>query len=324
MTDRPTPSSEPLPLRPKRHSRWDDVLFAVLVGIGGVAVLALVVAILGILAYQSADSFHTFGFGFLTGTRWDVRSNLFGVLPFVAGTLITSAIALLIGVPLALGAAIFLTTQAPTWMRGPVGTVIELLAAIPSVVYGFWGLFILAPYMRSTVEPALQQYLGWTGAFSGTASGSDVLTAGVILAIMVIPTISAISRETLAAVPISQREAALSLGATNWETSRVAIIPYARSGIFGAVVLGLGRALGETMAVTMTIGNRDAVPTSLLSQGQSIASLIANELTNNNGPLQYSAIIEAGLILLLISLVVNAGARVMLWRLLRTVGGALG
>jgi phosphate transport system permease protein len=178
--------------------------------------------------------------------------------------------------------------------------------------------------MRSTVEPALQQYLGWTGAFSGTASGSDVLTAGVILAIMVIPTISAISRETLAAVPISQREAALSLGATNWETSRVAIIPYARSGIFGAVVLGLGRALGETMAVTMTIGNRDAVPTSLLSQGQSIASLIANELTNNNGPLQYSAIIEAGLILLLISLVVNAGARVMLWRLLRTVGGALG
>jgi phosphate transport system permease protein len=212
--------------------------------------------------------------------------------------------------------------QAPRWLRGPIGTLIELLAAIPSVVYGFWGLYVLGPYMRTTVEPALYHYLGWTGAFSGTPTGTDVLTAGVILAVMVIPTISAISRETLAAVPASQREAALSLGATNWETTRVALVPYARSGIFGATVLGLGRALGETMAVTMTIGNRDAVPTSFFSHGQTIASLIANELTNSSGPLQYSSIIEAGLILLFIALLVNVLARLMLWRVLKVSGAS--
>ncbi|MCI4365372.1 MAG: phosphate ABC transporter permease subunit PstC [Thermoplasmata archaeon] len=319
--DRPTPSS-PTPRGPRRSRHWGDLIFAGLVGLGGAGVLVLVFAILGVLLYQSGLSFRAFGWQFVIGTQWDVRDNIYGVVPFVSGTLITSAIALVIGFPLAVGSAIFLTTQAPRWMRGPVGTVIELLAAIPSVVYGFWGLYVLGPYMRTNVEPALHRYLGWTGAFNGPATGTDILTAGVILAVMVIPTISAISRETLAAVPISQREAALSLGATNWETTRVAIVPYARSGIFGATILGLGRALGETMAVTMTIGNRDAVPTSFFSQGQTIASLIANELTNSNGPLQYSAIIEAGLILLFISLLVNVLARLLLWRVLRVTGGS--
>jgi phosphate transport system permease protein len=300
--------------------RWGDLVFAALVGLGGVGVLVLVLLILGVLVYQSEDAFRAFGFGFLIGTHWNITNNVYGVVPFVVGTLVTSAIALVIGVPLALSSAIFLTMQAPRWMRGPVGQVIELLAAIPSVVYGFWGLYVLGPYMRTSVEPQLHHYLGWTGAFQGTQTGNDVLTAGVILGVMIIPTISAISRETLAAVPVSQQEAALSLGATNWETTRVASIPYARAGIFGATILGLGRALGETMAVTMTIGNRDAIPTSFFSQGQTIASLIANELYNNSGGLQYSAIIEAGLILLLISLLVNVGARLLLWRVLR-VGG---
>jgi phosphate transport system permease protein len=318
--DRPTPSSTPAGSRHRR--RWGDLVFAGLVGVGGVAVLVLLFAILGVLFYQSGISFRAFGWGFILGTRWDVTNNVYGVVPFVSGTLITSAIALVIGFPLAAGSAIFLTTQAPRWLRGPVATMIELLAAIPSVVYGFWGLYVLAPFMRVNVEPALYHYLGWTGAFSGTPTGTDILTAGVILAVMIIPTISAISRETLAAVPASQREAAMSLGATNWETTRVALVPYARSGIFGATVLGLGRALGETMAVTMTIGNRDAVPTSFFSKGQTIASLIANELTNSSGPLQYSSIIEAGLILLFISLLVNVLARGLLWRVLKVSGEA--
>ena len=310
--------------RPTRGERGDrlrripDTIFFGLVTLGGGILLLLVFAILAILFSQSELSFHTFGLGYLVGTRWDVTSQVYGALPFVVGTLVTSGIALLIGLPLALGAAIFLTTQAPLPLRGPLATVVELLAAIPSVVYGFWGIYVLAPFMRSSVEPGLQHTLGWSGLFGGVATGTDVLTAGVILAVMIVPTISAVSRETLAAVPSAQREAALSLGATSWETTRVASLPYARAGIFGAIVLGLGRALGETMAVTMTIGNRDAIPTSLLSHGQTIASLIANELTNNNGPLQYSAIIEAGLLLLLISLLVNVVARLFLWRVAGT------
>jgi len=316
----PTPSSPSSAPKTGRVARWPDLLFFVLVGIAGVAVIALAFAILGILIHESIPSFRAFGPGFLTSTVWNPNTNQFGVVPFVAGTLITSGIALLIGVPLALGSAIFITTAAPRWMRGPVGTAIELLAAVPSVIYGFWGIYVLEPYMRTTVEPNLKTTLGWTGLFGGTPIGTDVLTASVILAVMIVPTISAVSRETLLAVPTAQREAAQSLGATNWETTRVAMLPYARSGIIGGIILGLGRALGETMAVTMTIGNKDAVPTSLFDQGQTIASLIANELLNNTGPLQYSAILEAGLILLAISLIVNAGARVLVWRVMK-VGG---
>jgi len=295
------------------------------VAFAGLFVIFLIFAIAAILITQSHLAFSTYGFGFLVGTRWNISptEQVYGAVPFIADTLITSAIALVIGFPLALGSALFLTTQAPRWLRGPLGTVIELLAAIPSVVYGFWGLIFLGPYMRTTVEPALHRYLGWTGGFNGNETGTDVLTAGVILAIMVIPTISAISRETLAAVPVAQKEAALSLGATDWEVTRTAMLPYARSGVFGATILGLGRALGETMAVTMTIGNHDALPTSFFSQGQTISSLIANELTNSAGPLQYSAIIYAGLILLAISIAVNVVARLLLWRVLRVSRGSV-
>ena len=330
--DPPTPSPvssvpAPLPAKiPRRsdHHRWGDRIFYGLVFAVGLSVIGLALAIVVSLVYSSQQSFRVFGWSFLWGTVWNptpTDTGPFGVVPFIAGTLVTSAIALFIAIPLALGAAIFLTTHCPRWLRGPAGTAIELLAAVPSVIYGFWGLFIVHPYMASTVEPGLKKYLGFTGLFNGTPIGIDVLTAGLILAVMIVPTICAVSRDTLLAVPQAQKEAALSLGATDWETTRVASIPYARSGIIGGIILGLGRAMGETMAVVMVIGDTDKVPTSLFSQGQTIASLIANELLSNQGPLQISAILEAGLVLLFISLMVNVGARLLVWRVLRGGGG---
>jgi phosphate transport system permease protein len=298
-----------------------DRLFLGLVGGAGISVLLLALALVGVLYYTATPSIRAFGLRFLLGSTWNPAAGVYGVLPFVFGTLITGGVALLLAVPLALGASIFLTTQAPLWMRRPVGTAIELLAAVPSVIYGFWGIFVLEPFMRYSVEPQLRIYLGWTGLFDGTPIGTDVLTASVILAVMVVPTITAVSRDTLSAVPAAQKEAALSIGATEWEVTRHATIPYARAGIVGGIILGLGRAIGETMAVTMTIGNHDAIPTSLFSQGQTIASLIANELLSNTGPLQYSAILEAGLVLLGISLSVNAIARLLVWKVLRISRG---
>ncbi|MGP8158838.1 MAG: phosphate ABC transporter permease subunit PstC [Thermoplasmata archaeon] len=327
----PSTSSSPpavvqrAPSRARLSSRWPDRIFFGLVTAVGLSVIGLAVAIVGILVYGARASFRVFGISFLWGTVWSPTSNpqVFGVMPFVIGTLLTSAIALLIAFPLALGSAIFLTTHAPRWLRGPAGTAIELLAAVPSVIYGLWGIYVIHPYMASTIEPGLKRYLGFTGLFDGTPIGLDVLTASIILAVMIVPTICAISRDTLAAVPQAQKEAALSLGATDWETTRVAMIPYARSGIVGGTMLGLGRAMGETMAVTMVIGNTDRIPTSLLSQGQTIASLIANELLSNSGPLQESAILEAGLILLVIALAVNVAARLLVWRVLKGGGGGI-
>ncbi len=295
-------------------------MFFGLVGAIGLGVIALAIAIVAILAENSRESFRVFGWGFLYGTTWDPNKQIFGVIPFVVGTLLTSGIALLIAVPLALGSAIFITTQSPRFLRGPVGTAIELLAAVPSVIYGFWGLFVIVPYMRITVDPFLSTWFGFTGLFTGPAYGFGVLTASVVLAVMIVPTICAVSRDSLLAVPVAQQEAAVSLGATNWETTRTAMLPYARSGIVGGTILGLGRALGETMAVTMVIGNVDRIPTSLFSPGQTIASLIANELLSSSGPLQTSAILECGLVLLGISLGVNVAARLLVWRITRRTG----
>ncbi len=298
-------------------------MFFGLVAVAGLVVLVLALTLVGILAYGAEPAIRALGWHFLTGPTWSPGTGprgVYGVLPFVYGTLLTSGIALLLAVPFALGASIFITTQAPAWLRRPIGTAIELLAAIPSVVYGFWGIFVLEPYMRYHVEPTLQHNLGWTGAFSGTALGTGILTSGVIVAIMIVPTIAAVSRDTLAAVPAAQREAALGLGATDWEATRMAMLPYARSGIIGGIILGLGRAMGETMAVTMTIGNVDRIPTSLLSQGQTIASLIANELSANTGPYQTAAILEAGLILIGIAVAANVVARLLVWKVGK-VGG---
>jgi phosphate transport system permease protein len=237
--------------------------------------------------------------------------------------LVTSALALLLGVPISMGIAIFLSELAPPWLRIPLTYVVELLAAVPSVIYGLWGIFVLGPVMRVQVEPAIQATLGFLPVFQGTAIGRDMFTAGVILAVMIIPTISSVSREALIAVPNSQREAALSLGATGWETTRLAVLRYARAGIFGAVILGLGRAIGETMAVTMTIGNRNTITGSLFSQGQTIASLIANSwLEAVAGSLELSALIELGLVLMLVSLLINTFARLMIGRVLRIGEGA--
>jgi len=319
-----SPTSSPSADSQKTVSRWPDRIFYAIIGLVGIGIIALAIAIVLILVRNSKLSIDTFGWAFLYGTTWNPNAQIYGVVPFVAGTLITSGIALLIGLPLALGAAIFITTQAPRYLRTPVGVTIELLAAVPSVIFGFWGLIVVVPWMRTTVQPWLKDYFGWTGLFNGPALGVGILTAGIILAIMIVPTICAVSRDTLLAVPTAQQEAALSLGATDWETTRTASLPYARSGIIGGTILGLGRALGETMAVTLVIGNVDRVPTSLLSPGQTISSLIANELLSNNGPLQASAILECGLVLLAISLGVNVAARLLVWRITKSGRGETG
>jgi len=297
--------------------------FEVLTAIVSIAVVALLGVIAVVLFIVAEPSIRTFGIGFLGGTVWDPVAGIFGAAPFIYGTLVTSAIALLLGVPISLGIAIFLSELAPPWLRIPLTYVVELLAAVPSVVYGLWGLRVLSNVMRNSVEPAIQSVLGFLPLFQGNPIGTDMFTAGVILAIMIIPTISAVSREALLAVPENQREAALSLGATHWETTRVAVLRYARAGIFGAIVLGLGRAVGETMAVTMTIGNRNAISGSLFSQGQTIASLIASSWAEAaTSPVYLGALIEMGLVLMLISLVINIAARLMVGRFIRRGEGA--
>ncbi len=309
----------------KTRGRWGDRIFVVLTGAGAVAIVALAVVLVIVLYYGARTTIQLFGFSFFTITVWSpagspVNPNVYGIVPFIEGTLVTSSIALLIGIPLSLGAAIFLTQQAPAWLRRPVSQVIEMLAAIPSIVYGFWGLVVLVPIMRYDIEPGLERYLWWTGLFRGAPFGLVVFTASVVLSIMTIPTITAISRDSIAAVPVSQKEAALSIGATDWEVTRNAVIPYARTGIIAGIVLGLGRALGETMAVTLVIGNSNHLFSSLLSPGQTIASLIANQFTEASGPLELSALIEAGLILFVLTLAINLGARGILSRFERGRG----
>ena len=257
-----------------------------------------------------------YGFSFLTTRVWDPVNDVYGVAPAIYGTLVTSAIALLIATPLALGVAIFLSEFAPPWLRQPVAFLVDLLAAIPSVVYGLWGIVVLLPLLREHIVPFLGGTLGLsnTPLFAGDFYPGNILAAGLILAIMVLPYISAVAREILMAVPRSQREAALALGATRWEMIWGAVLPFAKSGILGGVILGLGRALGETMAVTMVIGNRPEIPTSLLQPGYTLASQIANQFLEATGQLQVSALMAAGFVLFSITLVVNAIARWLVWR----------
>ncbi|HYA71375.1 MAG TPA: phosphate ABC transporter permease subunit PstC [Thermoplasmata archaeon] len=297
-----------------RVSKWGDRIFLFLLLCATASVVLLVVLLVAGLFYGAGPAIHQLGLSYITGYYWNPEYGVYGLIPAIEGTLVTSAIALLIAVPLGLGAAIFLTQQAPAWLRAPVGQLIELLAAIPSVVYGFWGLIVLAPLMRNDVEPVLVKYLGWTGLFTSTPVGLDVLTASLVLSVMAIPTITAISRDSIAAVPRSQKEAALAIGATDWEVTRRAVVPYARSGIVAGAVLGLGRALGETMAVYFVIGNRTATFTSLIAQGQTIPSLIANVFLESDTPLERPALLYAGLVLLAITLAINIVARFVLSR----------
>jgi phosphate transport system permease protein len=257
-----------------------------------------------------------FGVDFLTSSAWDPVAGEFGAAPAIYGTLLSSLLALLIAIPLALGVSIFLSELSPRWMRQPIGFLVDLLAAIPSVVYGLWGIFVLLPILRDPVIPFLRDTLGLgaTPFFSGPAYGPSILAAGLILAIMVLPYIASVSREVLLAVPRSQREAALALGATKWEMVRGAVLPYAKSGIIGGVILGLGRALGETMAVTMLIGNRHEISASLLAPGYTMASLIANEFSEASSDAHLSALMAVGFTLFAITIIVNALARLLVRR----------
>ena len=261
-----------------------------------------------------------FGLDFVTSREWDPVAENFGAFPLIFGTLLSSFLALLIAVPLSLGVAIYLTEFAPRAVRQPIATMIGLLAAIPSVVYGLWGIFVLIPFLRATVFPALKGAFGFLPFFSGPIYGPSMLSASIILAIMVMPYIMSVSREVLEAVPSGQREAALGLGATRWEAVRTAVLPYARSGILGAVVLGLGRALGETMAVTMLIGNRHEIAASLFAPGYTMAAAIANEFAEAVGNLHLSALTYVALVLFVVTVLVNAGARLMIWRVARGSG----
>jgi len=295
--------------------RGDTVFRILLTGLAA-AIPLVFLALVAQLAWSSWPSIKAFGFRFLTSGTWDPVAGEFGAGPMIFGTLYSSLIALLLAVPLAIGVAIFLTEFAPLWLRRPVGTLVELLAAIPSVVYGLWGIFVLIPLLRTYAIPPLQAALGWTPLFSGTFYGSSMLAAGIILAVMILPYISSVSREVLAAVPPSQREAALALGATRWEAVWSAVLPYARPGLVGAVVLGLGRALGETMAVVMVIGNRHDLSVSLIEPGYTMAAVIANEFNEAAG-LQRAALFEIGLVLFAVTLAVNALARFLVWRVAR-------
>jgi phosphate transport system permease protein len=313
-----------------QHSTWrrvlsptgntGDAVFRVLMLLVALLMVGVVIAMVIALSTDSILSIRQFGFSFLKSRTWDPIKGEFGALPFIYGTVASSLIALLISVPFSLGIAIFLVEQAPHYISRPVGFLVELLAAIPSVVYGLWGIFVLAPFLRNHIEPALANTLGWLPLFQGSITGIGLLTGGIILAIMVTPIISAVVRDVLAAVPGSQREAALALGATKWEMIRVVLVNGA-PGIAGAVILGLGRALGETMAVTMVIGNRPRISLSLFEPSYTIASAIANEFTEATGDLYLSALVELGLILFLVTFVVNGIARLLVWNVTRKTGG---
>ena len=294
-----------------------DSVFGGLMLACALSIIVIVLLILYVLIANSRLSLHAFGFKFFARTAWNPVVGDFGALPFIFGTLATSFLALCIAVPLALCVAIFIMEICPKRLRGLVSFLTELLAAIPSVVYGLWAIFVLVPIVRDQLGPVLAKTLGWTGLFSGSNFGEGILTAGIILSIMVLPVISSITREVMAAVPISQKEAVLALGATRWEMVRIAVLRNARIGIVGGIILGLGRALGETMAVTMVIGNNPQISRSLFAPGYTLASVIANEFTEATGDLYLSALIEIGLALFLVTVLVNTIARLLVWAVTR-------
>ena len=304
-----------------REVNWGDLVFRRTTSM----LAALVILVLAAMAFEmvrgSWDSLAKFGFGFVLSRVWDPVHEVYGALPFIFGTIASSLLALCFAVPISLGVAIFLSELAPTWLRGPVAFLVELLAAVPSVVYGLWGVFALAPWLRDSVEPFLGNHLGFLPFFQGQRHGFGMLAGGIILAIMITPTISSVSREVLRAVPSALREGALGLGATPWEAVRVAVLPYARSGLVGATILGLGRALGETMAITMVIGNRSEISTSLFAPSYTMASVIANEFTEATGQLYLSSLAEVGLLLFVVTVLLNIVARLLVWRVGRLPEG---
>ncbi len=282
---------------------------------------AMVLGIIMLLLYQLIDGsrlgLSQFGFSFLTGSEWDPVNEKFGALPAIFGTVVSSLLALAIAGPLGLLSAIFLAELTPTWLEAPLSFLIELLASIPSVVYGLWGVYVLVPFIRDPIETSLQSRFGFLPLFTGPTLGLGMLAAVVILAIMILPYATAVARDVLRAVPNEQREGMLALGATRWETIWKVVVPYARSGIIGGLMLALGRAVGETMAVTMVIGNRPEISGSLFSPGYTLASLIANEFTEATSDVYVSVLVELGLVLFGITVILNAIARLLVWRMNR-------
>ena len=293
-------------------SRFGDKAFEWLTLAMALAVVALVFLVGWQLARGSSLAIQRFGFHFLATSTWDPVAEQFGALPFIYGTLVSSLIALLIAVPLGIATAAYLTELAPLWIRQPLASLIEMLAAIPSVILGLWGIFVMIPWLRDYPFPWLKKLLGWTPLFRGPIYGVSMLAGGIIIAIMILPIITSVSREILRSVPNLQREAAYALGATRWEVTRIAVLSYARKGLFGAVILGLGRALGETMAVTMVIGNTPQIVASLFAPGYTLASVIANEFTEATTDLYLQSLFEIGLVLFGITILANLVAQLLL------------
>ncbi|HEU5218348.1 MAG TPA: phosphate ABC transporter permease subunit PstC [Gemmatimonadales bacterium] len=316
MTDA-TSAAPATPVARLQGAATGDRIFRIVLSLAALAIPVLLGFLVWELYAGSRLAISRFGLTFLTTSTWDPVKDQFGALPLIFGTLLSSVIALAIAVPLSLGVAIFLTEFAPPLIRRPIAFVVELLAAIPSVVYGLWGIFVLVPFLTKYAFPLLRSALGFLPFFKGTIYGPSMLSAGVILAIMVMPYIMSVAREVLSSVPGSQREAALALGATRWEAAWTAVVPYARSGIVGAVILGLGRALGETMAVTMLIGNRHEIATSLFAPGYTMAAAIANEFSEASTDMHFAALSYVALVLFGVTVLVNAGARILIWRVSR-------
>jgi phosphate transport system permease protein len=315
-----TTEARPLAAPSLERAEYGDVIFKGVLTLAALAVPILLAFLIYELWDGAALAIERYGFDFVTSSTWDPVAEEFGALPLIFGTLASSVLALVIAVPLSLGVPIYLTEFAPKPLREPVAFLIGLLAAIPSVVYGLWGIFVLIPLLRTTVFPFLRETLGFLPLFQGPMYGPSMLSAGIILAIMVMPYIMSVGREVLLAVPNTQREAALALGATRWEAVTTAVLPYARSGIVGAIILGLGRALGETMAVTMLIGNRHEIAASLFAPGYTMAAAIANEFSEAVGDLHLSALAYVAFLLFLVTVIVNAGARLLIWRVARGSG----
>jgi phosphate transport system permease protein len=294
-------------------ARPGDRIFKRLTAVFALAVVAILLLMISQMTRESLPSLVKFGWKFLSGTEWDAVQGDFGALTFLYGSVVSSVLAILLATPLSVATALFITEIAPHKLGSVVASLVELLAAIPSVIYGLWGVLVMAPWLQQTVQPWLVDHFGFLPFFSGAPYGVSMLAGVLILAIMIVPIITAISREVLLAVPRSQREAAVALGATRWETIRMAVLPYGKSGIMGAVILGLGRVIGETMAVTMVIGNTPQISLSLLAPAYTMPSVIANEFAETTSKLHSSALMEIGLILLCVTLLVNILARLLIW-----------
>ena len=312
-----SPAAAIPPAALRRHNLWDAV-FRSATRAASVLVLLLLGAVIAALIHGSIPSFKAFGFGFLTTETWNPVTEKFGALPAIYGTVVTSVLAMLIGIPVSLGIAIFITELCPRWLKRPISTAIELLAGVPSIIYGIWGLFVLAPFLQKHVQPLVISLFagvpGLSSLFAGPPYGIGTFTAGIILSVMVLPYITSVTRDVFETVPAVLKESAYGLGCTTWEVVRHVMLPYTRVGVIGGVMLGLGRALGETMAVTFVIGNAHKIASSILAPGTTISATIANEFAEAEGDLYTSALIELGLILFVITFLVLAAARLLLLR----------